>query len=164
MRSKGQNFMPDFLGSIVVFGFLLTIFAFAVQTMNSPGSFERADSLRRDAYYTTTLMVTSPGYPGDWNSTNVKIPGFATDDHLIQYSKLEEFDKLSYSEQKSLLGSPEFRLEFRENGSTVSVSGNNLSYGKTPEKASTVIPVTRNVLLNDTSKTLDAKMEYVVWR
>lgn len=158
--------MPDFMGSIIVFSAVITIFLFSWNSVvDNQEQFNLEDQMRQDAYYTTTFLVSTPGYPENWNNSTVDIPGFASSsDNILSAEKLREFRKISYDRQKILLGARNFNLVFRNETDIVEINSEKLSYGEKPVNASTVIPLTRNVLIESTDGGIDAEMSYVVWR
>ena len=158
--------MPDFMGSIIVFSAVITIFLFSWNSVVSNQSeFDLEDQMRQDAYYTTTFMVSTQGYPEDWNNSTVDIPGFATEsDNILSSEKLLEFKNINYQRQKSLLGARNFNLNFRNDSGIIEIDSKQLTYGEKPVNASTAIPLTRNVLIETDGKSVDAEMSYVVWR
>ena len=156
--------MPDFMGSILVFSVVITIFLFSWNSVESnQQTFSEEDQIRQDAYYTTTFMVSTPGYPENWNNSTVEIPGFASEaDNVLSAQKLVEFRNMSYDRQKELLGVRNFNLVFRND--IIELDSENLEYGQKPVEASTVVPLTRNVLIEKSAGAVDAEMSYVVWR
>lgn len=158
--------MPDFLGSVLVFSVVLTLFLFSWNSVqDNQQKFDLEEELRQDAYYTTTFLVSTSGYPRDWNSSTVEIPGFVNNsDNVITDRKLREFRDISYKNQKKLLGVQNFRLSFHNETGILQLDSEDLDYGEKPVNASTVIPVNRNVIVNKSGKMEDAEMRYVVWR
>lgn len=116
---QGQAFLPDFLFSAAIFAVIAAVFLFSWNTIISNQQPSRADAMRESAIYTTTFLVSTSGYPEDWNASTVEIPGFATDDNFLQSGRIEEFSKISYSRQKNLLKADKFLLEFRDDGSVI---------------------------------------------
>lgn len=158
--------MPDFMGSILVFSAVITIFLFSWNSVEgNQQKFAEEDQIRQDAYYTTTFLVSTPGYPEDWNKSTVDIPGFASEsDNVLSAQKLLEFRKISYDRQKRLLGARNFNLIFRNDTEIIELNSEDLDYGQKPVNASTIVPLTRNVLIETSDKSIDAEMRYLVWR
>lgn len=159
--------MPDFMGSLLVFSIVLTIFLFSWNSVeNNQQKFSLDEQIRQDAYYTASFLVSTPGYPGDWNNSTVEIPGFASEsDNLISTEKLREFRNVSYENQTKLLGARNFHLTFRNDTHVLELDSEKLEYGERPEEdSSLVVPLTRNVLIEKSDGLTDAKMRYVVWR
>lgn len=158
MRSKGQTFLPDFLASIAIFGAITAVFLFSWNSViSNQGEFSQSQNMRTEARYTTTFMVSTAGYPEDWNASTVEIPGFASGDNLLQHEKIQEFGKLDYEAQKRLLTVENFLLEFRENGTTI---GGGESIGDEPvaymvESSSSFSDVKTLHVLNESNTTWD---------
>lgn len=163
---KGQSFLPDFMASFMVFSVVLVFFFFAWNSiMDAQTEFSDEERMRETAYRTTAFLVSTPGYPSDWeDSGDVRIPGFAEPDHLLQYEKLQAFDSLTYDEQKRLLKASDFYLSINNETSVIQHGGDRLEYGHDYSSADTVVPMTRSVRINLSGKTQVAEMRYVVWR
>lgn len=166
LNSKGQSFLPDFVGSILVFSIVITIFLFSWNSVEgNQQKFGVEDQIRQDAYYTTTFLVSTPGYPGNWNNSTVEIPGFASDaDNVLSAQKLREFRNISYDRQKKLLNAQNFNLVFRNESGIIELDSKDLMYGEKPVNASTIIPLRRNVLIKNSGDSLNAEMRYIVWK
>lgn len=111
--------MPDYIASILVFGILLGMFLSAWNSVISDQvRFTEEERMRTQAVHTSTFLVSTPGYPENWEDTgvDVEIPGFARPDHVLQQEKLEAFDSLDYREQRSLLQAPDFQLKIVRQG------------------------------------------------
>lgn len=166
--------MTDFMASVAIFGAMITLF----MTMwglgvDSQESFDQEDLLRSQAERTADFMVTTEGYPNNWEETGVevRIPGFATGENILSMEKLEAFHNLSYERQTHLTKTQNFTLEFRD-----PQSGEILDYEGDAEEnpfdmgideysqASTVINIDRQVAVNRSGELRDAEMNYVVWR
>lgn len=158
--------MPDFIGSLLVFSIVLTIFLFSWSSVESnQQKFSVENQITQDAYYTTTFLVSTPGYPENWNNSTVDIPGFASgSDNVLSVEKLREFRNISYDRQKRLLGTRNYYLVFRNETEIIELDSEKLEYGQKPVEASTVVPLTRNVLIDKSSGAVDAEMRYMVWR
>jgi hypothetical protein len=156
--------MPDFLASLALFGVVVSIFLFSWNTVvSNQGDFSDSSNMRSEAYYTATFLVSTPGYPADWNSSTVEIPGFASSDNIIEPEKLSEFRNMSYRQQKLLLQAQNYRLVFRNSSGTVDLNGEPLDYGKEPFKPSNTVVINRNVLIDYPAGRQEAEMRYIVW-
>lgn len=156
--------MPDFLASLAMFGVVVSIFLFSWNTViSNQGDFSRSETMRTEAYYTATFLVSTPGYPDDWNSSTVEIPGFASSDNILEHEKLSEFRDLNYRQQKLLLQASEFHLIFRNSTGRIELDGRPLEYGQEPVGPSNTVVINRNVLLSLPGSTKEAEMRYVVW-
>ncbi len=158
--------MPDFLASLVVFAVLISIFFYSWNAVISDESRLTVENQKMsEAQNTATFLVNTPGYPYDWNSSNVEIPGFASSENVIEKEKLEEWDEISYDEQNRLLLSNNYMINIRDaEGEIVEIDGEKYSFGEEPENPMVVVPVSRNILFNSSDKTMNAELEYLVWR
>ncbi|MFB6193189.1 MAG: hypothetical protein ABEK00_02970 [Candidatus Nanohaloarchaea archaeon] len=171
MRSNryllGQSFMPDFLASMLVFGVILSIFVSSWNTvLSNQTEFEGEEQMRFRGLHTTTFLVSTPGYPVNWEepSKDVAVPGFAEPDHLLQEDKLKAFRELSYDRQREVLQARNFYLVVRNESGVIEMNGDKLVYGRDYSNASTVVPFTRSVQVNVSNEILNAEMRYIVWR
>jgi len=166
LNSKGQTFMPDFLASLLVFTIILSVFLYSWDAViANQDKFSQGERIMSEAEHTTTFLVSTPGYPENWNSTNVDIPGFAESENVLDTEKIEEFGELGYQEQRRLLHAYHYRLVFKDReGEIIETEERELDFGLEPEQnANTVVPVTRTVLLDFGNRVEEAEMRYIVW-
>jgi len=164
--------MSDFAVSMALFGIIVAAFFVPWNTMiESDNRFSEADRMQTQAERTAAIMITSPGYPEDWeeNSSDAVIPGFSQDrDNVVSREKLEALGNMSYEDQRSLLNVQGFKLEFTSSDSVLSYegSGDNIySQGMSvPSSAETVVSVDRQVIVNKSDGFENAEMNYVMWR
>ncbi|MFB6204355.1 MAG: hypothetical protein ABEJ75_01785 [Candidatus Nanohaloarchaea archaeon] len=162
---KGQVFEPDFLASLALFTLVIGLFLAPWNTvMSSQTRFDAVKEMREDAVRTTTFLVSTPGYPANWDAENVRIPGFATDDNVLSAEKISAFGSLSYQEKRRLLRVRNFYLVFLHSGNPIQIDGEPAVYGRSYSNASTIVPVEREVLVNVSGTLKPATMRYVVWR
>jgi hypothetical protein len=163
-RSKGQTFMPDFMASMVIFGLVLTVFLSSWSTVVSDQGELEKEGVIDTADRTSTFLVSTSGYPENWNSDSVEIVGFAQSENILDFDKIREFGDISYSNQTRLMRARDFYLEFENETGTMQIGGETLFYGKDFTDASFVYPVKRTVKINDSGDLYDARMRYVVYR
>lgn len=164
--SNGQTFMPDYLASLLVFALLVTIFLGIWNTVvQNQAEFNTGEQMRSRALYTTTFLVSTPGYPSDWTSDTVQIVGLAEEDHVLNSSKLDEFDDMTLEKQKELMRTQNFLLNISNSSGTLSLGGSDTVYGTPPtSEAETVVPITRQVLVNKSGNLVEADLVFVAWR
>lgn len=137
--------MPDFMGSLLVFSIVLTIFLFSWNSVESnQQKFSAEDQIRQDAYYTTAFLVSTPGYPENWTAKTIEIPGFAQKDNVLGLNKIREFDRLSYKEQKRILSTEEFSLNI-----TYLKKDKKISFGRFNSNSSFAAPIRRKVVIKE---------------
>lgn len=158
--------MPDFLASLLVFAVIVSMFLYSWNNVvMNQGSFDLEDRMSSEAYYTTTFLVSTPGYPENWTNETVEIPGFASSDNVLDTEKLEEFRKLEYNDQRMLLQAGNYYMVFQDpEENMIELDGEPLEFGEEPQNATTVVPLARNVLLNRSNSFENAEMRYIVWR
>lgn len=171
---KAQAFMTDFMASIAIFGAILTLFITMWSLgVDSQQSFDREDLLREQAERTADFLVTTEGYPNNWeeNGVEVRIPGFATSDNILSTEKIKAFNNLSYERQKQLTKTQNFTLKFRDSESGEILQpededeNNPFRIGIDPlNSADTVIAVDRQVAVNRSGELQKAELNYIVWR
>lgn len=164
---KGQTFMPDFLAGLLIFGTVIGVFFASYQgIISNKAGFETENQLRTQAVHTSAFLVSTPGFPENWeeDTVDVEVPGLVSSSNLIESDKFLELKSLSYTRQRQLLQTPEFYMELRNESGRMELSGDEFWTGKDFADASTVVPINRNVLLNHSTGVYDAEMRYVSWR
>lgn len=156
-RGKGQAFAPDFLASVVILGFMLSIF---LVSWNSIVDSQIEDQRERELYLqgerTMKNILNSPGSPENWNSSNVEVVGFADKPHVLNESKIKEFQNLSNSEQRSLLRSTGFNLE---------IEGEHSSYDMGSDSdADQIFGFRRDALLNKSGELERVEVSFAAWQ
>lgn len=161
-RSKGQTFMPDYLASLLIFGVLIGIF---LSSWNLIASSSSSGVEMVQARHTSTFLVATTGYPENWEneSVDVRIPGFASEDHVLDPEKIGEFGNMSYEKQSELLQTEDFRIEIRNDTGTIKLNGENASFGESYVDASQIYPIRRSVLVNRSGNVVNAELVYVSW-
>ena len=128
MRDKGQAFLTDFALSMAIFGIIISAFFVPWNMMiETENRFSHSDDMKAKAERTVSIMVTSPGYPEDWeqNLSEPAILGLSTQkENVISMEKLEAFSNLSNAQKTSVLDSRGFSLNFRypENSEVIKYS------------------------------------------
>lgn len=158
--------MPDFIASLLIFAVVISVFLGAWDTiLSNQSEFSVEDEMTDQAIHTTTFLVSTPGYPSDWEDTgSPSIPGFAVEDHILDEDKLREFRSLSYEEQSRLLQTQNYRIKIYNDTQTIELDGSDLIYGNSYSSAETIVPIERNVIVNKSDNLIDAKLRFVAWR
>lgn len=166
--------MSDFAVSMALFGVILAAFFVPWNTMiESDQRFSVSDTMKTQAERTAAIMITSPGYPQNWedNTSELIIPGFSEQqDNLVSERKLEAFQNMSYEEKRSALNVQDFSLVFTGSDSEILEYGGEASDNvydqgiNVSSDAETVVSVDRQVIVNKSGGFENAEMKYVVWR
>jgi hypothetical protein len=161
---KAQAWSMDFAASVVIFMTVLILVMFALNYTLSQNQQQADFNLMENAAMSASdSIVRHPGIPADWNSTTVTTIGLASEENVLNESKLAEFMAMDDSAIKSLLGiaNYEFYFEVRyPNGTLASLpGGGQISKGSHPSEASMVIPVERYALYMEKP----ASMVLILW-
>lgn len=157
---KGQTFTTDFMGSIVILGFILMLFMSLWSLgVNSIDEIDRETLIENQADRTAVLLTQTTGYPEDWNEVEeTRIIGLTDEQGVLQEEKIQAFEEKTYEEQLDHLRTTEFHL-------TIQTDNQNWEIGETPsEDARLIIPKRNQALLEETDGNLEqASMRYTVW-
>lgn len=156
---KGQVFTPDFMVSIVMLLFMLSIFFIS---WNSLIAAQISDSQDREMYEegqrTMKTLVSSPGHPEDWTNDTIESIGFADEPQVLNETKLEEFQDLDYTRQRSLLKAEGFRIEVVKNNELIHEAGAETVEG------SQVYVFNRNMAIEQDDEFRRVEVRYATWR
>jgi len=94
--------------------------------LKSFGDSESKMSVEKAAYLTTFYLIDGPGYPANWNVSNVTIIGLAKDLNVIDQRKFTELMKIDNYTLPTMLGIPDFKVFInltRTNDATINSTG-----------------------------------------
>lgn len=157
--SKGQIFLTDLVASVAVFS--IFVMAFGVMWNTAIEEFEDG-TVDYDRGGRTFNLLTTEGYPEDWNSSNVEVPGLYTDGNLNE-TKLLRLDNFTASEMRQLLRAQQYLIKAEYlNGTLKEKNGRKLRVN------SSSIPDDRSVYTyRETSLTASdkkrIKLIYLMW-
>lgn len=115
---KGQVFTIDFILGLVGFIFLVLI---AIKLIISIVPTDDFKMLNEENIYVNEMLMQE-GYPDEWNTSEVIIPGI-TSDHRLNKTKLKEFDELRYQHTKGLFHiTSEYVIQFYRNGTPLNIT------------------------------------------
>jgi hypothetical protein len=161
---RAQVWSMDFIGSVVIFfisvAVLMTLWNFSVynssyqESVNSMGSL----SLR-----ISDSLVRTPGLPEGWNASSVQAIGLASDENVLDSTKVDQLTSMDYATARRLLGTGayEFYLDIRglDGAFALNSSGQEVRVGIWPSSASNVVSSERYVLYRD----VPARLRLVLW-
>jgi hypothetical protein len=109
---------------MAVFGVVLVAFFIPWNSIiEADKRFSQSEEMKTDAGRIASFLVNTEGYPNNWEKDDVKVvvPGFATEDNVLSMQKMLEFASLEYEDQRSLLKSQGFSMNFvdSETGETL---------------------------------------------
>jgi hypothetical protein len=160
---KAQLWSLDFVLSAVVFSLALITVLFIWNYTNTETAerieFKRAEGL---VLSISDVLIRTSGVPDDWNTTTVKVLGLASDENVLNRTKVERFLSLDYNGSKRILGVPLYDYYFRLadiNGGTIFINQTEAVKGVYPADAEIVVPVQRYGLLDGEI----VKMGFILW-
>jgi len=155
---KGQAFAPDFIASMAVMGVMLTAFFISWNAIIDSQLAAAEDEERyTESQKTVNHLINSPGVPGNWDRDNVEAVGLAERPHVLNRTKIEEFQELDYGRQRSLLNSQGFKLRVIEQ------SGENLYEIGGEIEDENVNTFSRDAVLNDSQSFRRVEVKYISW-
>ena len=155
-RSKGQAFLPDFLASVAIFGFILMVFMVSWNTIiDSQVQNQEDRELYSQGQRTVTQLINSDGRPENWNSSSVENLGLAEEPHVINGTKLEQLKQMSYREQQALMKAV--------GGFQLLIEGDQMHEIGVEPDGDTVFTFTRYALLNESGDLKRVEVKYSVW-
>jgi hypothetical protein len=121
---KGQIWTADFIAGLILFIFVLLFTTKITLSMSIP---EEEPATYKEAIYLSEALL-SQGYPKNWTSDLVIIPGISNDNRINQ-TKLEELKEISYDQTKALYSiSGEYLFFFKNETSILNISGCTFGY------------------------------------
>ena len=125
MNQMGQIMSLDLIASdlvfLLVFFFLYQAYFLNVERFSSQTQSREMQHQSQEHAY---LLVNSPGYPADWNSAGVIIPGLALEPGVIDSVKLSSLRSMTISDYNSVrslmdLNAYEFRIDIDSNNNAL---------------------------------------------
>ena len=162
---KAQTWSIDFAASVVIFMTVLILVMFALNyTLYQNQQQADFNMMENAAMAASDSMVRQPGIPAGWNRTTVTTLGLASQENVLNETKLGEFMAMDDNAIKGLLGIANYGFYFEvryPNGTLASLpGGGQISKGVYPSAASIVIPVERYALYMEKP----ASMVLILWK
>ncbi|MEM5772855.1 MAG: hypothetical protein QXL86_01355 [Candidatus Aenigmatarchaeota archaeon] len=174
-KIKGQVFSLDFIVSIVLYIFIVSISMLIWHNINT----QIEESETNNAFYSnlvsvSDLLVNTAGVPSDWEkldpSTDMeKISqiGLALSTNELSMEKIIAFTKLPYSQAKDAIGAKSrfIYIEFLDTkGNFLRKDGKDLVFGVPPtEDAENIHSISRLVVINEGGKQSLGYVKVVMW-
>jgi hypothetical protein len=98
---------------------------------------------------TISNSLMSPGYPADWNTSNVQKIGLTDGNYRINQTKLENFGNIELTRARSIFDTRfNYYIQLRnQNGTTIPINGN-LGIGTPANNTAKLVQITRVVIYN----------------
>lgn len=159
---KGQTFTPDFFFSAVIFIFILNFVYLAWNSAQEKTLDVESDYMQKKTFYITDMLARTPGFPLDWNSTNVELCGLADSPNIINVSKMDYLGNISYDNLTYLWG-----LGYYDFNLTIESDSIYRSFGKSIDANSVhITPTERVILIEDDSTGVFEKglLRFILWK
>ena len=160
---KAEVFSSDFIIGLFLFLIAIVMFEMFYTNLSAEiGDYKIRSDLHSKANSISETLVTSPGFPEDWNSSNVEIIGLF-DSGLVNLTKFDRMKELEYYAMKNKLGLGGYNLYVHITNSTGSAL-NDYAYGiKEDGNAEQVFYVKRLCLINYSGNITKAILNVGVW-
>jgi len=105
MPRKAQIWSMDFMSSLIIFfmALIAIMFAWNYIAYQSVASHE-LKQLQMKVFTISDSLMRSPGLPGNWDQTNVRVIGLADEEGVINPTKAQFLVAMDYNVTKALLG------------------------------------------------------------
>ena len=161
MGRKAQVWSMDFALSLTIFmSALLTVaFAWNYISANSIGT-QQMQELQLKALTLSDSLIRTPGIPVDWNETNVQVLGLASEENVLNVTKVRFLVNMSKNDYNRMLGLMDigfydFYFEVED------LNGSMFENTTTPvdQNSPIIVPIERYTIYNGRI----AKARFVIW-
>lgn len=155
---KGQIFSADFIISIGLYVFILTLSLFIWNTINM----QIEESETNNVFYSnlisiSDILIETPGTPSDWEKLDpqkdmdkINQIGLALSRNVLSTEKIIALTKLPYTTVKNILGvrSRFIYIEFLDtDGKLLADNGQELKFGSIPKNSGNTYTIIRPVVI-----------------
>jgi hypothetical protein len=169
LNKNAQVLSIDLITSIVIFILVVSLFlVFWINMHNKVIAQEKFISSQELAMKILDSFIKTPGYPFDWNESNVVQIGLVSEPNVIPIEKFRKFLNLPYSDIKRItkIGENEIkvRLKYRNGTTILDEFGIPLEKGLDPlANVTLIVPLERYCLLNLENTTVLCVLEFKLW-
>ena len=160
---KVQAWSTDFVASLVIFVLMFAVVLFTWhQTLYQTQQEIMLSKMQTLVYEISDSLIRMPGFPENWNQTNVEILGFAEEENILNTTKIGMFLSMDNDTIKSVLGIENYDFFFEilyPNGSVGEINGTPVIKGNSPVNAAVLVSIERYVMFGNTP----AKMRFILW-
>ena len=117
-NKRGQVWTVDFILGLMLFLFTIIVVIKILFSIAVPDTYE---PVYRDAIYLSDKLL-STGYPQNWTTNNVVIPGIANQNR-IDVSRLSKYSQIDYLESKTLMHLTSDYIFFFRNSTSIINTG-----------------------------------------
>lgn len=161
--NKGQVFLPDFVGSVVIFSFILMYFMIGWNGLVGDSLSDDRAELTLGAERSLTLLLDTQGYPNNWNSSQVEVPGLRNQKGFLSARKILTMKSMAHDERTQLFRNQNHNFTLLEEGNIARANGTRLTFGVGFEDAETLISLKRSVVVNKSGEKVRMEAVYREW-
>jgi hypothetical protein len=143
LNKQGQISSIDLLIAILLFALIFFSLRGAwLDTIDS--ALKDSDAFEMQVLSSEAMdsLIKTPGFPTNWNSTNVELIGLAEKENVLNEKKVLAFEAISYETAKTKLGLGKYDFSFDINSINPS---NNITIGQVVDSNSIIISIKRVV-------------------
>ncbi len=168
---KGQIFSSDFVVSIFLFTFILSLSILIWNNINDQISQREINSIAQTRLVSiSTMLVETSGLPENWEDlgsvSEISQIGLATKGNVLSSSKILALKNLPYGNAMNILGLENERIYIvfiDANGNTLNENGEEMKFGLTPGGSESLYTISRPVIIENVQKQTIGIMKVSLW-
>ena len=164
---KAQAWSFDFMASVTIFFLILVVLFFVWEYT----AYQNADQMifndmENRALNTVDTIIRVKGFPEYWSESDVEIIGLASEENVLNESKIVMLVNMDYDEARRILGISGYNFFFQLlylNGTQSYSNGTALMTGIDPtglSNSTAVVPIERYILFDHRV----ARLSFILWR
>jgi hypothetical protein len=164
---QGQAWSFDFLASVTIFFMVLIVLFFAWEYSAVQNTDQIIfNDMESRALNTVDTIIRTGGFPEHWNETTVEVLGLASEENILNETKIVMLVNMDYDDVRRIMGLHPYQFYFQVlnlNNTQAESGGTPLFTGLDPTvytNSTAVVPVERYVLFDHAV----AKLRFMLWR
>jgi len=157
----------DLIASITIFVLAIALVMFSWSYASCQNQQQAVSNMiEKKALSVSDALIRTRGFPENWNTTTVIAVGLASEEGVLNTTKVSEFIDMDCGKIKHLLGIENYNFYFEINDTLTNAAvetedGKNATKGEFPAGwATAVVPIERYVLFGNRP----AKMRFILWQ
>ena len=166
-NKRAQIWSFDFMASVVVFFMIMAVLFFVWEYTAIQNEDQMIfNDMENNALTLADNMIRTRGFPEYWNESNVHVLGLASEENVLNETKILMFVQMDYDHSKRILGIPAYEFYFQVlhlNNTQARANNTDLVQGLDPlgfQNSTIVIPIERYILFDSRV----AKLRFMLWR
>ena len=164
---QGQAWSFDFLASVTIFFMVLIVLFFAWEYSVVQNTDQMIfNDMESRTLNTVDTMIRIKGFPEHWNETTVEVLGLASEENILNETKIVMLVNMDYDDVRRIMGLYPYQFYFQVlnlNNTQAESGGTALVTGLDPTvytNSTAVVPVERYILFDHAV----AKLRFMLWR